>query len=207
MIAIRTSSTVSNFDFSLILIIDLKLIFSFISFSLSTFSAFAESRLWLFVHFPRASRTCFEWGFQKIKINSRPNCHHHPPTPHTQSHSVSLTFFINNVSVCFIISYFSFFVRLFSLNIWFFSHSLPHIFMINPKNQKFRICCPTRSRLWIRLKNKLRNHSVPASQCPKSNLNSPSCPATTLVCPAVPCPAPVLRPSPLHLHTLCLKIV
>lgn len=30
-------------------------------------------------------------------------------------------------------------------------------------------------------------------------------PCATLVCPAVPCPAPVLRPSPLlHLHILCL---
>lgn len=50
-----------------------------------------------------------------------------------------------------------------------------------------------------------RNQSNLLSQCPKIKSQLTIVPCATLVCPAVPCPAPVLRPSPLlHLHTLCL---
>lgn len=83
---------------------------------------------------------------------------------------------------------------------------LSPIFMINPKNQNYsNLLNQTRPRCAFDHKPKILANHCPMSQCSKTNLNSPSCPATTLVCPDVPCPAPVLRPSPLHLHTLCLK--
>lgn len=88
---------------------------------------------------------------------------------------------------------FLFFVRLFSLNIWFFfSFSPPHIYDKTQKT-KIRICwklVPVVNSII----NQIAKH-IPiielCPQCPKSNLNSPPCPATTLVCPAVPCPASV----------------
>lgn len=137
----------------------------------------------------------FHWEeFQKIKINTRLQMKSPTPLPPFSAPHISLSLLFSRHE-CFIISFF-FYVRLFSLNIWFFfSFSPPHIYENPIKNQFEPIA--NSNPLWIRscIPN-YPNYSTPYRNCPivKSQLIIDPC------AHAVPCPAPVLRPSPL-LHS------